>query len=122
MDLRNLFWFSCGLLSDLQSMYIHALCPFNYLGRLLQGKDMNELKRHIYSNTIDRSGIKKLMRDVFPPCRCREAQQLRNHQVTSNTFRLGTHVRPDTELNTACVCTVGYEMGGHYSSRVARLF
>ena len=54
------------------------------LGRFgcFQGRDMNELKRHIYSNTVDRSAVKKLLREVFLPCRCREAHQKQQRQVT----------------------------------------
>ena len=48
---------------------------------LLQGKDMCELRRHVYANTVDRSTIKKLVRRTFPRCECKklhEEQEQRN--------------------------------------------
>lgn len=38
-----------------------------------KGNDLSELRRHIYSNSIDRHVIRKLLRNVFVPCSC--AQQ-----------------------------------------------
>lgn len=32
---------------------------------------MNELRRHIYSNSTDRHTIRKLLQRVFVPCRCK---------------------------------------------------
>ncbi|XP_071444889.1 ATP-dependent DNA helicase Q4 [Hetaerina americana] len=32
--------------------------------------DLNELKRHIYSNSLDRHSIRKLLQKVFVPCEC----------------------------------------------------
>nr|XP_033790595.1 ATP-dependent DNA helicase Q4 isoform X2 [Geotrypetes seraphini] len=36
------------------------------------GGDLNELRRHIYADTVDYSTIKKLVQKVFPRCKCRE--------------------------------------------------
>ena len=45
----------------------------------LQGKDMCELRRHVYANTVDRSAIKKLVKRTFPRCECKKLhEQLRN--------------------------------------------
>ena len=45
----------------------------------LQGKDMCELRRHVYANTVDRSAIKKLVKRAFPRCECKKLHdQLRN--------------------------------------------
>ena len=45
----------------------------------LQGKDMCELRRHVYANTVDRSAIKKLVKRAFPRCECKKLhEQLRN--------------------------------------------
>ncbi|KAH9499781.1 hypothetical protein Btru_077804 [Bulinus truncatus] len=33
-------------------------------------KDICELRRHTYGNSIDRITVKKLMSRVFQPCRC----------------------------------------------------
>lgn len=36
-----------------------------------QGNDENELKRHIYSNSVDRHTIRKLLQKIFVPCSCK---------------------------------------------------
>lgn len=35
-----------------------------------KGQDLSELRRHIYSNSIDRHVIRKLLQKVFIPCAC----------------------------------------------------
>ncbi|XP_062709328.1 ATP-dependent DNA helicase Q4-like [Aedes albopictus] len=35
-----------------------------------RGKDRNELRRHIYANSIDRHVIRKLLQKIFIPCAC----------------------------------------------------
>lgn len=40
-----------------------------------KGNDLSELRRHIYSNSIDRHVIRKLLRKIFVPCSC--AQHLK---------------------------------------------
>ncbi|XP_067871838.1 ATP-dependent DNA helicase Q4 [Heterodontus francisci] len=40
-----------------------------------EGGDMNELRRHIYTDTVDYYTVKKLVQKVFLPCKCREIQQ-----------------------------------------------
>lgn len=35
-----------------------------------RGKDINELRRHIHANSIDRHVIRKLLQKVFVPCSC----------------------------------------------------
>lgn len=35
-----------------------------------EGKDLYELKRHIYANSIDRYSIRKLLQKIFIPCSC----------------------------------------------------
>ena len=49
---------------------------------------MCELRRHIYSNTVDRSTIKKLVRRTFPRCECKrlhqEQQQRNAHRSSEN--------------------------------------
>lgn len=37
----------------------------------MQGKDLNELRRHIYSDSTDRHVLRKLLLRVFKPCKCR---------------------------------------------------
>ena len=36
---------------------------------------MNELKKHVFANTVDRVVLKKLVRRLFPRCRCREIHE-----------------------------------------------
>lgn len=36
-----------------------------------RGNDRNELRRHIYANSIDRHVIRKLLQKVFVPCACK---------------------------------------------------
>ncbi|XP_041040391.1 ATP-dependent DNA helicase Q4 isoform X2 [Carcharodon carcharias] len=40
-----------------------------------EGGDMNELRRHIYADTVDYYTVKKLVQKVFPPCKCSEMHQ-----------------------------------------------
>uniref|UniRef100_T1JDJ3 Uncharacterized protein n=1 Tax=Strigamia maritima TaxID=126957 RepID=T1JDJ3_STRMM len=40
--------------------------------RLATGGDLMELRRHIYANDVDRSSLRKLVCDVFPPCKCEQ--------------------------------------------------
>lgn len=47
----------------------HSLC--------IQGGDENELRRHIFGNTIDSLSVKKLVRKIYPACKC----QLANEKV-----------------------------------------
>ncbi|XP_046565076.1 ATP-dependent DNA helicase Q4-like [Haliotis rubra] len=48
-----------------------------------QGKDLSELKRHTYGNTVDRFALKKLVQQVFKKCRCLDIHQSR--QNSQNT-------------------------------------
>lgn len=36
----------------------------------MQGKDGNELRRHIYANSVERHTIRKLLQKIFIPCSC----------------------------------------------------
>ncbi|XP_048253388.1 ATP-dependent DNA helicase Q4-like [Haliotis rufescens] len=45
-----------------------------------EGKDLSELKRHTYGNTVDRFALKKLVQQIFRKCRCRDIHQ--SHQNT----------------------------------------
>ena len=40
------------------------------------GKDLNELRRHIYADSVDRHVIRKLLQRVFVPCKCLRMSQL----------------------------------------------
>jgi len=35
-----------------------------------QGEDRNELKRHIFSRSVDRVAVKRLVKRIFEPCKC----------------------------------------------------
>ncbi|PRD28149.1 UNVERIFIED_CONTAM: Recql4 [Trichonephila clavipes] len=41
-----------------------------YKKSLCQGNDLWEQQRHIYSNSIDRHSLRKLLKKVFVPCKC----------------------------------------------------
>ncbi|CRK97815.1 CLUMA_CG011191, isoform A [Clunio marinus] len=45
-----------------------------------KGNDLCELRRHIYSNSIDRHVIRKLLRKVFVPCSCSQSQTRSNQK------------------------------------------
>ncbi|XP_067650989.1 ATP-dependent DNA helicase Q4-like [Haliotis asinina] len=49
-----------------------------------EGKDLSELKRHTYGNTVDRFALKKLVQQVFKKCRCLDIHQAR--QNSQNTL------------------------------------
>ncbi|XP_056154015.1 ATP-dependent DNA helicase Q4 [Lampris incognitus] len=40
-----------------------------------EGGDLHELRRHIYSDTVDYYTVKRLVQKVFPPCKCRQIHQ-----------------------------------------------
>ncbi|XP_033107738.1 ATP-dependent DNA helicase Q4-like [Anneissia japonica] len=42
-----------------------------------EGRDLSELRRHTYANTLDRFTLKKLCRKVFALCRCKEKEEAR---------------------------------------------
>ncbi|PFX35000.1 ATP-dependent DNA helicase Q4 [Stylophora pistillata] len=50
-----------------------------------EGKDMCELRRHVYANTVDRSSLKKLVQRTFPRCECRELQKQQRQQVAAES-------------------------------------
>uniref|UniRef100_UPI00398F59C0 ATP-dependent DNA helicase Q4 isoform X2 n=1 Tax=Pristiophorus japonicus TaxID=55135 RepID=UPI00398F59C0 len=47
-----------------------------------EGGDMNELRRHIYADTVDYYTVKKLVQKVFPPCKCREIHQKQQNIIS----------------------------------------
>ncbi|XP_062987302.1 ATP-dependent DNA helicase Q4 [Elgaria multicarinata webbii] len=40
-----------------------------------EGEDLHELRRHIYTDTVDFYTVKRLVQKVFPGCKCRELRQ-----------------------------------------------
>uniref|UniRef100_A0AAY4E4A7 DNA 3'-5' helicase n=1 Tax=Denticeps clupeoides TaxID=299321 RepID=A0AAY4E4A7_9TELE len=48
-----------------------------------EGEDLHELRRHIYTDTVDYFTVKKLVQKVFPSCKCRQIHQ--KHQEMSST-------------------------------------
>ncbi|KAM4044045.1 LOW QUALITY PROTEIN: ATP-dependent DNA helicase Q4 [Anomaloglossus baeobatrachus] len=42
-----------------------------------ESQDLDELRRHVYSDSMDYYTVKKLVKKVFPTCRCRELQNQR---------------------------------------------
>ncbi|XP_072013917.1 ATP-dependent DNA helicase Q4-like [Amphiura filiformis] len=49
-----------------------------------EGSDLCELRRHTYANSIDRIVIKKLVNKLFPPCKCRQLQNLTSEETAQN--------------------------------------
>lgn len=50
-----------------------------------KGRDMNELRRHIYSNSIDRHVLRKLLQRVFIQCECsKKNEKCKGHEVAFN--------------------------------------
>lgn len=54
----------------------------------LQGRDMCELRRHVFANTVDRSAVKKLVKRVFPRCECKKLHQQHMNARRSNNDEL----------------------------------
>ena len=50
-----------------------------------KGNDLSELRRHIYSNSIDRHVIRKLLKKVFVPCAC--AQHLKQNPEVEHELK-----------------------------------
>lgn len=46
-----------------------------------RGNDLSELRRHIFSNSIDRHVIRKLLKKVFVPCSCSQHLKFSNPEV-----------------------------------------
>ncbi|KAG1655794.1 ATP-dependent DNA helicase Q4 [Nymphon striatum] len=47
-----------------------------------EGNDTNELKRHVYANSVDRHTIRKLVQRIFPKeCNCPNSIQCEKHEV-----------------------------------------
>lgn len=46
-----------------------------------KGGDLSELRRHIYSNSIDRHVLRKLLKKVFIPCSCSQYLKFDNPEV-----------------------------------------
>ncbi|XP_051926271.1 ATP-dependent DNA helicase Q4 isoform X1 [Hippocampus zosterae] len=46
-----------------------------------EGMDLHELRRHIYSDTVDYYTVKRLVQKVFPPCKCRQIQRKRQQLI-----------------------------------------
>lgn len=44
-----------------------------------QGKDLSELRRHVYADSVERHTIRRLLQRVFVPCHC--GQQCPGHEV-----------------------------------------
>lgn len=41
-----------------------------------KGKDLSELRRHVFANSIDRHVIRKMLRKVFVPCSCKQRKEI----------------------------------------------
>ena len=71
-----------------------------------EGGDMNELRRHIYANSVDRHVIRKLLQRVFVPCKCvRIANLLEGVDFSDDVEQANTHVESvnDEKQEDNCV-------------------
>lgn len=72
-------------------------CTFTAV--LLQGEDLQELRRHIHANATDFVAIKKLVQRAFPPCTC--AQQLSEQEGSERQERWSSK-QPSHEQTARC--------------------
>ncbi|CAB3362089.1 Hypothetical predicted protein [Cloeon dipterum] len=61
-----------------------------------QGRDLCELRRHIYSDSVDRHTVRKLLSKVFKPCRCSNIRDLENWQPEGST-QSEIHATPEKQ-------------------------
>ncbi|CAC5357583.1 RECQL4 [Mytilus coruscus] len=50
-----------------------------------EGKDLSELRRHTFSNTVDYRTLKKFVLKVFTPCKCREVHSRHKQALKEST-------------------------------------
>ncbi|XP_052059917.1 ATP-dependent DNA helicase Q4-like [Mytilus californianus] len=50
-----------------------------------EGKDLSELRRHTFSNTVDYRTLKKFVLKVFTPCKCREVHTRHKQALKEST-------------------------------------
>lgn len=50
----------------------------------LQRNDLCELKRHVYANSVDRPTVRKLLRKIFQPCKCKRIEKLKGNTEDTN--------------------------------------
>ncbi len=62
-----------------------------------QGTDMNELRKHVFANTVDRVIIKRLVRKLFPRCRCRDVRSRLRAQVMVVVQVSGDRAQPSIQ-------------------------
>ncbi|XP_063041795.1 ATP-dependent DNA helicase Q4 [Engraulis encrasicolus] len=63
-----------------------------------EGGDLHELRRHIYSDTVDYITVKKLVQKVFPSCKCRQIHE--KHQEMAKAMEVDDEEM--MELMDAC--------------------
>ncbi|XP_034255863.1 ATP-dependent DNA helicase Q4 isoform X2 [Thrips palmi] len=89
-----------------------------------EGKDLNELRRHIFGDSVDRHTIRKLLQRVFVPCKCNKSTtKPSNIAESSDDKREGTNEEtalsdPVTEDSKACT---GHEVAFSVEETVAAL-
>jgi len=44
----------------------------------VRGRDLSELKRHVYANSVDRTTVRKIISKVFRPCKCARIESLKS--------------------------------------------
>lgn len=74
-----------------------------------KGGDQNELRRHVYANSIDRHVIRKLLQRIFVPCSCDKQLDAKKNSVEPKTAsEAGTrvHICPGHEIGFSVEKTV----------------
>ncbi|KAL3859571.1 hypothetical protein ACJMK2_009787, partial [Sinanodonta woodiana] len=69
------------------------------------GRDICELRRHIFANTVDYKTLKKLVQKVFPSCRCQEVHEKYTEAFkeidSENDVQTGVSIPSETNLDAS---------------------
>ncbi|KAK3610308.1 hypothetical protein CHS0354_029774 [Potamilus streckersoni] len=70
-----------------------------------EGRDLCELRRHIFANTVDYKTLKKLVQKVFPSCRCLEVHEKYSEAVkesdSENDVQTRISIPRETNMSVA---------------------
>ena len=95
-----------------------------------EGKDMNELRRHIFADSVDRHTIRKLLQRVFVPCKCRQTiidsneksdSSLNKGEQENSSMREAKKVEPALAVEDMLVDCVGHEVAFSVEETVSAL-
>lgn len=66
-------------------------------------KDLQELKRHIYSNSVERHVLRRLLARIFEPCSC-QVNECRGHEVAFSVAETVTALDLPEENISTLIC------------------